>query len=59
MLFDAACHAEHLASGGYGLPMEAGMNTVRIAESTGATDEPREGDFDFSPVKRVLGKAIE
>ncbi len=33
---------------------KAGINVVRIAESTWATCEPREGEFDFSHVLRVL-----
>ena len=33
---------------------EAGMNVVRIAESTWSTLEPREGTYDFSYIDRVL-----
>lgn len=33
---------------------EAGINTVRIAESTWSTCEPQEGVFDFSHVVRVM-----
>ncbi len=33
---------------------KAGMNVVRIAESTWATEEPQPGVFDFSHVTRVL-----
>ncbi|MCA0754777.1 beta-galactosidase [Paenibacillus sp. N4] len=33
---------------------EAGINTVRIAESTWSTHEPQNGVFDFSSVDRVL-----
>lgn len=33
---------------------EAGINLVRIAESTWSTCEPQEGKFDFSHVVRVL-----
>ncbi len=36
---------------------EAGMNLIRIAESTWATEEPREGIFDFSHITRVLEAA--
>ena len=32
----------------------AGINTVRIAESTWSTCEPQEGVFDFSHVERVM-----
>ena len=33
---------------------KAGINYVRIAESTWATCEPRDGEFDFSHVLRVM-----
>lgn len=33
---------------------KAGINTVRIAESTWSTCEPQEGVFDFSHVERVV-----
>lgn len=33
---------------------KAGINTVRIAESTWSTCEPQEGVFDFSYVERVM-----
>lgn len=33
---------------------KAGINTVRIAESTWSTCEPQAGEFDFSHVKRVM-----
>ncbi len=33
---------------------KAGMNTIRIAESTWSTLEPVEGSFDFSYIDRVL-----
>lgn len=33
---------------------EAGINTVRIAESTWSSHEPQNGVFDFSSVDRVL-----
>ena len=32
----------------------AGVNTVRIAESTWSTLEPRPGVFNFTPIDRVL-----
>ena len=34
--------------------VEAGINVVRIAESTWSTHEPQNGVFDFSSVDRVL-----
>ena len=33
---------------------KAGINTVRIAESTWSTCEPQDGVFDFSHVERVM-----
>ncbi len=39
------------------LMREAGMNTIRIAESTWATEEPRPGEFDLSHVLRVIEAA--
>ncbi|MCR5216785.1 MAG: beta-galactosidase, partial [Lachnospiraceae bacterium] len=35
----------------------AGMNTIRIAESTWSTWEPREGEFDFSKLHHMLREA--
>lgn len=37
--------------------VEAGFNTIRIAESTWSTEEPEPGRFDFSHVDRVLDAA--
>lgn len=36
---------------------EAGMNVIRIAESTWSTWEPRDGEFDFSCLHRMLSGA--
>ena len=33
---------------------KAGINVIRIAESTWSSEEPEEGVFDFSHVTRVL-----
>ena len=38
---------------------EAGINLVRIAESTWSTLEPRPGVFDYSHIDRVLDKMHE
>lgn len=35
----------------------AGMNTLRIAESTWSSLEPEDGRFDFSYIDRVLAAA--
>ena len=37
----------------------AGMNVVRIAESTWSTLEPRDGVFDFTYIDQVLSAAEE
>ena len=39
------------------LMRDAGMNTIRIAESTWSVEEPRCGEFDFSHVTRVIEAA--
>jgi beta-galactosidase len=36
---------------------EAGMNVIRIAESTWSVEEPRPGEYDFSHVDRVIEAA--
>lgn len=36
---------------------EAGINTIRIAESTWSTWEPKDGSFDFTYLRRVLKTA--
>lgn len=38
---------------------EAGINTIRIAESTWSTLEPQAGEFDFSHIDRVIRAAEE
>ena len=39
------------------LMKKAGMNLIRIAESTWSTWEPRDGEFDFTSLHRVLESA--
>lgn len=39
------------------LMREAGLNTIRIAESTWSVEEPRCGEFDFSLVTRTIEAA--
>ena len=36
---------------------DAGMNTIRIAESTWSTLEPSEGTYDFTHLDRMLDAA--
>jgi Beta-galactosidase len=61
--FGAAYYTEYLPEKreeiDFRLMREAGINVIRIAESTWATYEPNEGEFDFSSVVRVLEKAAE
>ena len=58
IIFGAAYYAEYMPYDRIGKDIRmmkaAGMNTVRIAESTWSTEEPRDGVFDFSFVDRVL-----
>ena len=39
--------------------LDAGINTIRIAESTWSTWEPKDGEFDFTCLHRVLKAAEE
>lgn len=36
---------------------KAGINTIRVAESTWSTLEPRDGEFDFTWIDRILEEA--
>lgn len=60
-LFGAAYYDEYMpyerVDEDFRLMREAGMNTIRIGESTWATYEPLEGQFDFSHLIHVLDKA--
>ena len=61
LLFGAAYYEEYLPTDRLERDMElmreAGMNTIRIAESTWSVEEPRCGEFDFSHVTRVIEAA--
>lgn len=61
LLYGAAYYDEYLPyerlDRDFQLMTQAGMNTIRIAESTWSTWEPREGAFDFSRLHRVLEAA--
>lgn len=63
LLFGAAYYDEYMPCERLDKDVElmkkAGINTVRIAESTWSTCEPQEGVFDFSHVERVLDKMEE
>ncbi|MBQ2833148.1 MAG: beta-galactosidase, partial [Clostridia bacterium] len=58
LLFGAAYYDEYMPHERLAKDVEmmkrAGMNVVRIAESTWSTCEPQEGEFDFSHVERVM-----
>ncbi|WP_346907261.1 beta-galactosidase [Faecalicatena orotica] len=58
LLFGAAYYDEYMPcerlEQDVAMMKKAGINTVRIAESTWSTYEPQEGVFDFSHVERVM-----
>ena len=58
LMFGAAYYNEYMPydriEKDLGLMKEAGMNTIRIAESTWSTEEPQDGLFNFKPVTDVL-----
>ena len=58
LLFGAAYYDEYMPcerlEQDVAMMKKAGINTVRIAESTCSTCEPQEGVFDFSHVERVM-----
>lgn len=58
LLYGAAYYDEYMPSErleeDIRLMKEAGICVIRIAESTWATEEPEEGRFDFTHVRRVL-----
>ena len=58
LLFGAAYYDEYMPydrlQQDIAMMKKAGINTVRIAESTWSTCEPQEGVFDFSHVERVM-----
>ncbi len=61
LLFGAAYYSEYLPYDRVEKDMEmmekAGMNTIRIAESTWSTLEPQEGVFDFTHIDKMLEAA--
>lgn len=63
LLFGAAYYSEYLPYDRVDKDMEmmkrAGMNTIRIAESTWSTLEPQEGVFDFTHIDRMLNAAAK
>ena len=63
LLFGAAYYDEYAQTErlerDMALMREAGMNTIRIAESTWSVEEPRCGEFDFSHVTRTIEAAAK
>lgn len=61
LLYGAAYYSEYLPYDRVEKDMEmmeaAGMNTIRIAESTWSTLEPQEGIFDFTHIDKMLDAA--
>lgn len=61
LLFGAAYYSEYLpydrVEEDMAMMEKAGMNTIRIAESTWSTLEPQEGIFDFTHLDRMLDAA--
>ena len=61
LLFGAAYYLEYLPYDRLETDMEmmerAGMNTIRIAESTWSTLEPSDGVFDFTCIDRMVQAA--
>lgn len=61
LLFGATYYSEYLPYDRVEKDMEmiekAGMNTIRIAESTWSTIEPKDGVFDFTHLDKMLDAA--
>lgn len=61
ILFGAAYYPEYMpyerVKEDIRMMKEAGMNVVRIAESTWSTLEPEDGVFDFSYIDQVIEEA--
>lgn len=61
ILFGAAYYDEYMPydriDTDFKMMKKAGMNTIRIAESTWSTLEPQEGVFDFTHIERMLSCA--
>ena len=61
LMFGAAYYPEYMPfdrmDRDFAMMKKAGINTIRIAESTWSTLEPEDGVFDFSYIDRILEKA--
>ncbi len=62
-LFGAAYYDEYMPydriETDFKLMKDAGMNVIRIAESTWSTWEPEDGRFDFTHLRRMLDNAVK
>ena len=63
LMFGAAYYPEYMPydrmDQDFAMMKKAGINTIRIAESTWSTLEPEDGVFNFSYIDRILEKAQE
>lgn len=63
IIFGAAYYEEYLPydrlEQDMDLMVKAGLNTIRIAESTWSVEEPCPGEYDFSHVDRVIDAAAQ
>lgn len=63
LLFGAAYYSEYLpydrVEKDMALMAKAGMNTIRIAESTWSTIEPQDGRFDFTHLDKMLAASAK
>ena len=61
LIFGVAYYPEYLKEDcterDFAMMKQAGINTVRIAESTWSTEEKTDGCFDFSVIEKVLVNA--
>ena len=61
LIFGAAYYSEYLpydrVDEDMRMMVEAGMNTIRIAESTWSTLEPHDNIYDFSHIDKMLAAA--
>ena len=63
LMFGAAYYPEYMPydrmDQDFAMMKKAGINTIRVAESTWSTLEPEDGVFDFSYIDQILEKAQE
>ena len=63
LLFGAAYYPEYMPyeriDTDFSMMKKAGMNVIRVAESTWSTLEPKDGEFDYTYIDQILKKAEE